>query len=383
MVVNNLEVSGGYQKLVIRLAQNLQVLGHEVITYTPALDTKNCYPEEINSIKVVSLKPVERVGTMVDQYQRLCSKITGEFQSLIIHDELSLISVALLAKRKTIWMLNNQLPETLGKYSPELRSAFGQKNMGLKHRWNDTKEARRRIKLMRAGLKRVDYFAVYDRFNANLVKKYLHREADIVYAGADLERFSKLGAGRKFSVKKRLQVLSVGVIFPHRRYEDLIKATALAKKAGVSIKTVIVGRQDLSPEYFKQLKTLRRGLELDKDVLFINYVSDADMLEHYKKSDIFAFINDGFTWGIAVFEAVAAKLPVIISDNIGAVDLIKPNKTGWVVKPRSPKAVALSIQAIANEPAAAKKIAETAFNDISKIVSWREYAKRMEVLLKR
>src|SRR5579864_4586630 len=180
MVVNNLEVSGGYQKLVIRLAQQLDKLGHQTVTYTPALDVKNCYPKEINTIPVISLKPSEKTGTLVDRYTSLVAKIAKDIDVLIIHDELSLIAAALLPAPRIVWMLNNQLPESLGKYLPEFKSTLGQKHLTVTDRWRDTKEARRRIKLMRRGLKKVDRFAVYDSFNKQLVSKYLHKTADIV-----------------------------------------------------------------------------------------------------------------------------------------------------------------------------------------------------------
>src|SRR5437016_7778958 len=107
MVVNNLEVSGGYQKLVIRLSQQLKKMGHEVTTYTPSLDVKNCYPNDIKTIKTVSLSGSELSGTLVDRYERLVEKVKDNFEVLIIHDELSLIAVASLPYRQNIWMLNN------------------------------------------------------------------------------------------------------------------------------------------------------------------------------------------------------------------------------------------------------------------------------------
>ena len=382
MVVNNLEVSGGYQKLVIRLAQQLAKMGHDVTTYTPTLDTKNCYPKDIKTIKIESLDKPEQVGTVVDRYEKLMSKVDDDFDALIIHDELSLIAAALLPYRQSIWMLNNQLPEELGKYTVELKALISQKHLKLKDRLKDTKEGARRIRLMRRGLQRTDHFATYDSFNQQMVKKYLNRAADIVYAGADLERYKKLASDRQFNEKPVYQILSVGVIFPHRRYEDLIKATALINKDKRIIKTVIVGRQDLSPDYFDSLRKLVEKEGVSKSVQFLNYVSDDEMAKLYKTSDAFAFINDGFTWGISVFEAIAAKLPVIITSNIGAVDLVKKDKYGWIVEPRSPSQLAKAIKEIIDNRSNAKKIADDAYDDVADFVSWEAYAKRMLELVK-
>jgi glycosyltransferase involved in cell wall biosynthesis len=385
MFVNNLEVSGGYQKLVIRLAQNLERLGHSVVVYTPRLDLKNCYPKDINRIKVVSIKKQFSDITPVESYAHLLEKVMLPVDALIIHDELSLLGVAMLPEplpKKIIWMLNNQLPEDLKKYKKEMASVYRQTIGTTKSKLLETKKAHRRVQLIRKGLQRINLFVTYDSFNKNLVKRILGRDAQIVYAGADLEEFRKYSKTRTFVEKRSYTVLSVGIVFPHRRYEDLIKAMAILIKQSKNVKAIIIGRQDLSPDYFKSLMALTTKLKLKKYIEFKNYVTGAEMIELYKDSDVFVFVNDGFTWGISVFEAVAAKLPVIITNNIGAVDLIKENQTGWVVSPRAPIEVAEAITEIIDNRELAEKIANKAYSDVTDIVSWEAYAKRMLTLIK-
>ena len=55
MIVNSLDVSGGYQKLVLRLTEELSSFGHEVFLYTLRVDKGKCYPEIINKMEIVSL----------------------------------------------------------------------------------------------------------------------------------------------------------------------------------------------------------------------------------------------------------------------------------------------------------------------------------------
>lgn len=385
MIVNNLEVSGGYQKLVIRLAQQLQTLGHKVIVYTPKLDTKKCYPNDIQSIDVVGLPKIVGAQTPVEAYKQLTKQIDTDLQAIIIHDELSLLAMGMLPLRsgqRVVWMLNNQLSENLKKYGPEMRNVYRQTVGTSRTKLSETKKATERVRLLRKGLRRVNVFATYDQFNQDLVRKILgRRETVVVSAGADLDKFKAYAKKRSFSPQKHYTVLSVGVIFPHRRYEDLIEAMALLKP-NHDIDLVIVGRQDLSPDYFKDLQQLTKKRNLDKAVKFKNYVSDKEMVKLYEDSSVFTFVNDGFTWGISVFEAVAAKLPVIITDNIGAADLVKNNQTGWVVPPRQPAAIAAAIKAIIDNPESTAEIANRAYRDLLKTVSWSAYTQRMLKLIK-
>jgi len=380
MVVNNLEVSGGYQKLVIRLSQQLEKMGHHVIIYTPRLDKKRCYPSDIKKVNIVTIEKRFSTLTPVEAYKHLVEKIASDFEVIIIHDELSLIAIALLPEpvpRKIVWMLNNQLPKNIGKYKVEIKNVYRQTIGDSSVKIKESRKAFRRVRLMRRGLKRTKLLITYDNFNKQLIKKILGRKAEVVYAGADLDSFKKLAKERKFQEKKFYRILSVGVIFPHRRYEDLIKAASILLKDGEPVAVTIVGRKDLSLDYFKQLEELVKNLGVKKRVTFKNYVSDQEMAALYKKSDVFTFINDGFTWGIAAFEAVAAKLPVIITDNIGATDLIKNGQTGWVVSPKSPAQVAKAIKQIIHNPEKSRRIADRAYVEISDFVSWTAYTDRV------
>lgn len=383
MLVNNLEVSGGYQKLVIRLAETLMNMKHDVVVYSPVVDKKKCYPESINNLPIVTIENGSNKSLVV-RFKELVSKIDPNTEGLIIHDELSLIGVAALPKtniKKIVWMLNNQLPDNLGSYKRELLPILQTKYSSKKDKRTDVRNNALRVRLMRKGLKKVSNFAVYDHINGDLVKKNLGRKADFVAAGADLEQFTPLSANRNYRHNKAYSVLSVGVLFPHRRYEDLIHDVAIARKDGSPLTATIVGRQDLSPDYYQMLVALAKSLKVEKYIRFINYVSDSEMLNLYSKSDAFIFINDGFTWGISVFEAIAAGLPVVITSNIGAADIIKNRETGWIVNPQKPAEVAKAIKEIVDNPQATKKIALTAQKELSEFVSWPAYTKRMLSLL--
>lgn len=385
MLVNNLEVSGGYQKLVIRLAQQLQNFGHEVIVYTPKLDKMNCYPNDISTIKTVTLPAAQGNATPVEAYAALVKKIDPVLDAIIIHDELSLLGIALLPAtitRNVVWMLNNQLPEKLRLYWPEASSVYKHTVGPLSVKLRETKKALRRVRLFRRGLSRVRIFATYDDFNKQLVERIPgNKNVAVVAAGADLERFKVYAKKRQFKPKKVYDILSVGVVFPHRRYEDLIRATVLLLEKGVSVRTTIVGRQDLSPEYFDELQALTEELGVTRQVVFKHYVSDDEMVRLYTDSDVFVFINDGFTWGISVFEAVAAGIPCVITNNIGAADLIESGKTGWKVPPRSPESVARAVDEIIQNRPLAAKVSAQATTDVGDYVSWKNYTKRMINLL--
>lgn len=378
-LVYNLDVSGGYQKLVVRSSQTLEKFGHDVTIYTLSVNKKRCYPDDIKALNIVSLGKDELALSETLRYKALASKISNELDALIVHDDLSIMTLAFLPKSKMVvaWMLNNQLPEMLGRYAAEVKHTWKHASGGRSQRLHSVHAVFNRVRLQRKGLRRVDIFATYDKFNQALVHKQLHRKADFVAAGADLDQFAQYAKHRVFSKKKQYELLSVGVIFPHRRYEDVIEAVAELIKQKMPVHATIVGLQDLSPAYFRKLESLVEQHNVQRFITFRHYVTDREMALLYKNSDAFIFVNDGFTWGIAVFEAVAACLPVVITDNIGAADLIENGQTGWVVRPRAPKEIAHAVKEIITKRNKAEKITARANKELASFISWEAYTQRM------
>ena len=382
MVVNNLEVSGGYQKLVLMLSFELRKMGHDVIIYTPVLNTKACYPELIKKENIVTISK-GRSKSISTRYEELSHKIKPDTQAIIIHDELSLAALSFLSNSVNtinIWMLNNQLSTDFIHYGRNISDILNSKTK-IRDQITDINSAILRIKHIRRGLKKIHEFAVYDENNKKLVRQYLGKEAVFVGAGADLKKYKEVGNNRNLEARGSFNLLSVGVMYPHRRYEDIIIATNSLIRNGIDVKLTIVGRRDLEPHYSSKIDALINNLQASNYISILDIVSDKKMLELYSEANCFIFVNDGYTWGISVFEAIAAKLPVIISKNIGAADLIKNDETGIVVNPKDPKSIEKSIMLLMNNTLKKEKIVENAFNKVLDYVSWSSYAERMWTLI--
>lgn len=398
IIVNNLNVSGGYQKLVLRLSEELERFGHKIIIYVLSVDKNACYPELINKQKIISLDQLKKNNapersikniffgrfSRILNYKKLATLIDDDLDGLIINDEESLNVLNFYSRQpdsKVVWMLNNQLSNNFDNLNKKVTAQFRNINsiksiilniltlpdIIIDHCYSQKK------------IMNVDEFAVYDKINKNLVEKKIKKAAKIVYAGADLDSFGKIFKKRNFSKRDEYTMLSVGVFFPHRRYEDLVYAIKILKERKINIKLIIVGLQTMSPIYSKSIKELAIKLNVKEDIKFIEKVRKTEPI--YENSDIFCFVNDGFTWGISVFEATASGIPVIITSNIGASDIIKNNESGWVVSPKNPLEIALAVENIINNPKKTKEICENAKRKTEDLLSWDKYAQRMLDLL--
>ncbi|HEX4199634.1 MAG TPA: glycosyltransferase family 4 protein [Caulobacteraceae bacterium] len=154
----------------------------------------------------------------------------------------------------------------------------------------------------------------------------------------DNERFAaarRQGAGERARTRARHgidadrpAVLFVGKLTPQKRPADLIEAMArLRAQTDARCSLVFCGSGELEAE----LRGRCAGAGLDK-VVFTGFVNQAALPGLYAAADIFAFPADGEeSWGLAVNEAMAAGLPVVVSRQVGcAADLVVDGVNGFL-----------------------------------------------------
>jgi glycosyltransferase involved in cell wall biosynthesis len=75
-----------------------------------------------------------------------------------------------------------------------------------------------------------------------------------------------------------------------------------------------------------------------------------DLTDFYAALDLFIMPSRSEAWGLAALQAMAHGLAVIASDVGGLPELVIAGKTGWLVPPDSPQALAEAIQFAAANP---------------------------------
>jgi UDP-glucose:(heptosyl)LPS alpha-1,3-glucosyltransferase len=88
----------------------------------------------------------------------------------------------------------------------------------------------------------------------------------------------------------------------------------------------VVGKGD-----YKKYGALAQKAGMKDNVIFAG-VHRENLEKIYLASDIFMMLSRFDTFGMAALEAMAAFLPVIISSNVGAKDLVREGKNGFVIE---------------------------------------------------
>ena len=138
-------------------------------------------------------------------------------------------------------------------------------------------------------------------------------------------------------------VLSVARLAPEKGHDTLLRAAALA--ADPELVVVLAGD---GPER-DRLEAL--GAQLGVRLVLLDGLPWERIVERYVLGDVFALLSRHEPWGVAVNEAAACGLPLVLSDRVGAAsDLLEDGRNGALVPVDDPRAAAEAIRSFATDP---------------------------------
>ena len=168
-----------------------------------------------------------------------------------------------------------------------------------------------------------------------------------IYNGIDVEAFAGRASDRTALrtalglAADHLVCITVGRLVPVKGHADLLHAFRMAVTACPQLRLVIVGEGLLRP----QLEDLSANLGLDQRVMFLGWRNDT--AELLGASDIFILSSHNEGLGLVLVEAMARCLPVVATAVGGVPEVVRHNRTGILVAPCAPEAMARAIQALA------------------------------------
>lgn len=163
----------------------------------------------------------------------------------------------------------------------------------------------------------ISNYTKYDLINETGISS---DKIETIYLGVD-EQFRVLPQEEVENIKKKYNlpekfILYVGSEQSRKNFPMLIKAfKKLLKDFNLqNIKLVKVGRPQISTSQRQKTFNLIYQLNLQKDIIFIDYVSEEDLTSIYNAASLFVFpsLYEGF--GLPPLEAMACGTPVITSN---------------------------------------------------------------------
>jgi glycosyltransferase involved in cell wall biosynthesis len=162
--------------------------------------------------------------------------------------------------------------------------------------------------------------------NKERVLNNLGLNSEVLYCGIEKVDINRnLTASLNRLKSKKINILTSGVFIPYRNYETTVEVVYELTNLGYDVDLNIIGSTVTNPQYAKKIDNLIKQFNLENQIKILGQVTDSMFLELHDKSDIFMFINIDQSWGLAVFEAMSCGLPVILSQSVGATEILKNN----------------------------------------------------------
>ena len=364
IIIRRLNVKGGAQRQALSLARELKNMGHQVCLYTFWHNKEKCFSDLLDGTAVVSSNEANprALARLIDHKTDIVNPHDQEAYKVAYYFKKS------VKNTPSVWMMNDVPSKNFGfwkesQFNPDLRRSFAKAAYHLLYDLRDSFFVKAQEKI-----------AVLDNWNKDLVKEHYQKDAVVVRSGLDVEQFQHK---EHKPPQKAVKLLCTGIFFPHRRFEDAITAVSLLRAGGVDASLTIAGDYDNDKSYYAKLAGWTHSLRLENHVKFAGKVSDEDLKNMYHGHDIFIFPNHLQTWGLAVFEAMACGIPVVLSRTTGASEVLTDKENVLLVNPKTPEEIKNAVVALVKNQDQYRSLAQTARRFVEENISWKKYAERM------
>ncbi len=269
----------------------------------------------------------------------LLARLVPAHDVVLVHSHIFASSVAsvFIAKRY-------KRPIVLLQHNPFVRYRFP---------WNLVENGADRL-LGRYSLRSATSILAVSEHTRRYVKGLVHRQpVGVLYNGVDTQRFTpSRSAEEKRLVRERLGLpLECFLMFTVRRLvfrnglDTLLEASARLK----NYKDIVAVIGGSGPERRTMEGFIRNeGLE---NVRLAGFVPDALLPDFYRASDAFILpTRTGEGFGLVLLEAFASGIPVIATQGGGQDEVVDEGRTGLLVPPAEPGALADAILRLRNDP---------------------------------
>jgi len=390
LVVWDLSISGGTQRQALELARYLQRRGHEVVVYCAYINRSKCYPELLKELNIVATHkqdysasrdgisgwikyPAEPLFTA--EARALAENMDPNLDLVNPHD-FQAYRVAYYYKMAhgtpAVWMVND-LPRSMipprGLSPRKLLDVLHYLVLGGPLGYLAD---RRRIRAL-------DGAVVFDKPSMEAYRRRTGITPSRMGSGLDPSSFDFV-PGDGCGDKDGFTILAVGIFFPHRRFEDLVRALSILSKKRIKARLLLVGSEAYDKAYAGKIRGLVSSLGLEDEVSFLGEVPENELRALYSSSDVLVFPNSPQTWGLAVFEAMASGTPAVVSTGAGASEVLSDGENALLVPPGEPASIARALERLRNDRGLYIKLSWAGREFVEEKISWDAYGTRMESL---
>ncbi|TDH20827.1 glycosyltransferase [Segetibacter sp. 3557_3] len=173
---------------------------------------------------------------------------------------------------------------------------------------------------------------------------------------------------KKYKPNNEIIILSSGALIQRKGMDILVKA--MKKVDHRNLRLIILG----SGEAQQRLEELRNG---DERISFMGFQKPEELKYFFGLADIFAFASRYDGWAVVINEAIAANVPIVSSNTVGAsVELISSPDYGILCETEDVDAFSRAFNHLIENPGERKRIQQSS-KELIPLISSRYNAKKV------
>ncbi len=180
-------------------------------------------------------------------------------------------------------------------------------------------------------------------------------------------------------------VLQLGRLVPRKGIDNVVRALALLQtQAGArASRLVVVGGESDTPDEgatpeIGRLRSLACALGVGDRVQFTGRRSRSALVDWYRAADVFVTTPWYEPFGITPLEAMACAVPVIGSAVGGVQWTVVEGRTGFLVPPQDPAALAIRLAQLRADPQLAEALGRAGVDRVRSRFTWSQVAWELE-----
>ena len=202
---------------------------------------------------------------------------------------------------------------------------------------------------------------------------------DVIYNGVDADKFTlpdfspaeRAAFRARYAAPEEKILFFVGRMVREKGVQILIEALPKVRWGYHDAKLLICGGG-----HREHLVNLAAYLGMEAHVYFAGFVPDDDLLKIYSIIDVAAFPSLYEPFGIVALEAMAAQVPVVVSDAGGLPEVVQNGVTGLTTYAGNPNSLADGLLQVLHDPAGAQRRVQAAIARLQTDFHWDTIAKQ-------
>jgi len=168
--------------------------------------------------------------------------------------------------------------------------------------------------------------AISESAKRTIINFFPNKDVKLIYSGVDLNFFvpqkeNKAALQEKFGINFNTPlIVYVGTLQPRKRPDIFIEVAKRCEECSF----LMVGREDGIHDFLKEAEGL-------KNFQHIRKMSREDIAQLFASADVFLFPSLQEPFGLVVVEAMAAGIPVIVSESGSFPELVRDGIDGFLV----------------------------------------------------